>query len=84
MVRELPVCCDHRRATEADFLCPECVYPSSQKSASLPLVRAPPDALRFGFYSASEDVRPLHEVQRLQTTVRGVRILHLDNKWLLY
>ena len=42
-----------------------------QNSASLPLVRAPPDALRFGFYSASEDVKPLHEVQRLQTTVRG-------------
>ncbi|POM57969.1 hypothetical protein PHPALM_37447 [Phytophthora palmivora] len=39
-------------------------------SASLPLVRAPPDALRFGFYSASEDVRPVHEVQRLQTTHR--------------
>ena len=42
-----------------------------QNSSSLPLVRAPPDALRFGFYSASEDVRPLHEVQRLQTTVRA-------------
>ncbi|UIZ26860.1 hypothetical protein KXD40_001692 [Peronospora effusa] len=41
-----------------------------QNSSSLPLVRAPPDALRFGFYSASEDVRPLHEVQRLQTTHR--------------
>uniref|UniRef100_A0AAV1V1J3 Proteasome maturation factor UMP1 n=1 Tax=Peronospora matthiolae TaxID=2874970 RepID=A0AAV1V1J3_9STRA len=39
-------------------------------SSSLPLVRAPPDTLRFGFYSASEDVRSLHEVQRLQTTQR--------------
>ncbi|KAI9908431.1 hypothetical protein PsorP6_003766 [Peronosclerospora sorghi] len=39
-----------------------------QNSGSLPLVRAPPDSLRFGFYSASEDVRPLHEVQRLQST----------------
>ncbi|KAF4317673.1 hypothetical protein BBO99_00001049 [Phytophthora kernoviae] len=39
-------------------------------TGSLPLVRAPPDALRHGFYSASEDVRPLHEVQRLQTTQR--------------
>ncbi|CAH0477059.1 unnamed protein product [Peronospora belbahrii] len=39
-------------------------------SSSLPLVRAPPDALRYGFYSASEDVRPLHEVERLQTTYR--------------
>jgi hypothetical protein len=44
---------------------------SNQNSASLPLVRAPPDALRFGFYSASEDVRPVHEVQHLQTAVRG-------------
>ncbi|KAL7693187.1 putative proteasome maturation factor Ump1 [Plasmopara halstedii] len=36
-------------------------------SSGLPLIRAPPDALRYGFYSASEDVRPIHEVQRLQT-----------------
>jgi hypothetical protein len=45
-----------------------------QDSTSLPLVRAPPDALRYGFYSASEDVRPVHEVQRLQTMVRGLRL----------
>ncbi|TYZ65437.1 hypothetical protein PybrP1_011716 [[Pythium] brassicae (nom. inval.)] len=37
---------------------------------SLPLVRAPPDALRHGFFSASEDARPVHEVQRLQTIHR--------------
>lgn len=42
----------------------------TQDLTSLPLVRAPPDALRHGFYSASEDARPVHEVQRLQTIVR--------------
>ncbi|TMW68648.1 hypothetical protein Poli38472_006116 [Pythium oligandrum] len=39
-------------------------------SNNLPLVRAPPDALRHGFYSASEDVRPVHPVQQLQTMHR--------------
>lgn len=43
----------------------------SQDLTSLPLVRAPPDALRHGFFSASEDARPVHEVQRLQTIVRS-------------
>lgn len=44
-------------------------YACLQNSSSLPLVRAPPDALRHGFYSASEDVRAVHEVQHLQTMV---------------
>ncbi|KAJ0408105.1 hypothetical protein P43SY_002075 [Pythium insidiosum] len=41
---------------------------------SLPLVRAPPDALRHGFYSASADVRPVHPVQQLQA-------MHRRNTW---
>ncbi|DBA03159.1 TPA: hypothetical protein N0F65_003879 [Lagenidium giganteum] len=36
-------------------------------AANVPFVRAAPDAMRHGFHSASEDVRPVHEVQRLQT-----------------
>ncbi|TDH70577.1 uncharacterized protein CCR75_000496 [Bremia lactucae] len=61
------------RASKTNFLC--CAIRSSLKSsASLPLIRAPPDALRFGFYNASEDVRSVHEVQRLQTS-------HRQYKW---
>lgn len=50
-----------------------------QDMNSLPLVRAPPDALRYGFYSASEDARPVHEVQRLQTMVRGALLVALES-----
>ncbi|ETW06528.1 hypothetical protein H310_02758 [Aphanomyces invadans] len=36
-------------------------------ASSLPLLRAGPDLMRVGFQRASEDTRPVHEVQRLET-----------------
>ncbi|KAF0682460.1 Aste57867_25412 [Aphanomyces stellatus] len=35
-------------------------------ATSLPLLRAGPDLLRVGFNRASEDTRPVHEVQRIE------------------
>ena len=41
----------------------------------MPMMRAPPDTLRYGWHKASEDVKPEHPVQRLESHVRIVYVM---------